>query len=72
MKKQINELKKELRIVSRFMNRKKDAPRNFKDEFAEYVLTELEFNFQKYKADYIDKNFDFVIEKDRAYIHVFD
>ncbi|MFK9120709.1 DUF3800 domain-containing protein [Peribacillus frigoritolerans] len=58
--------------VSRFMNRKKDAPRNFKDEFAEYVLTELEFNFQKYKADYIDENFDFVIEKDRAYVHVFD
>ncbi|MGE7121758.1 DUF3800 domain-containing protein [Peribacillus sp. NPDC046944] len=58
--------------VSRVMNRKVDGARNYKDEFAEFVLSELDINYIRYKAENVDDNFKVSIEQDRAYVYVFD
>lgn len=42
--------------VSRIMNRGTGAARNYKDEFAEFVLDLLDINYKKYKAENIDEN----------------
>lgn len=58
--------------VSRVMNRKADGARNYKDEFAEFVLRELDIDYIKHKAENVDENFKISIEQDRAHVHVFD
>lgn len=58
--------------VSRVMNRKADGARNYKDEFAEFVLSELDIDYIRYKAESVDDNFKISIEQDRAYVYVFD
>lgn len=58
--------------VARYLNRKESEQKNHKDEFAEFVLSNLNFNFKRFKVDNIDKNFNVKLEQDRAYVYVFD
>lgn len=58
--------------LSRIMNRKKDAPKNHKDEFADYVLDQLKINFINYNAKDIDYGSKVDLKQDKAYVHVFD
>ncbi|MGB2993401.1 MAG: DUF3800 domain-containing protein [Paenisporosarcina sp.] len=58
--------------ISRYLNKKPGESNNYKDEFAIFVLENLNFNFQQYNVNQLDKDFDVKLEQDRAFVYVFD
>lgn len=58
--------------VSRYLNRKEEDSKNYKDEFAEFVLSSLNFDFRQFDVAQIDRDLDSEIKQDKAYVYVFD
>ncbi|MFF2445080.1 DUF3800 domain-containing protein [Priestia megaterium] len=59
--------------VARVLNRETDAPRNHKDEIAEFILDSLDIDFYKgFTVDNLDENNKFESKQDRATVHLFD